>query len=359
MPRAFASRPWPLRSRAARRLLVRAPMLISSSLRTALAAVVVVVSLIGNRPVRRRIVPSIGRRSRAISSFLPWPLMKACLLLALISGLTGCAGDSDSSPSTTPLQPSSDGGGMALTCAPSDGEDIKSARFPACTFVEEKACASNEGCGCGCSCQCGVCNCDGGESPPGMCTTDRDCGDSCFGLSCKRGQCVAKQSGAFIGTWKGTLNKPSTIHDVTCESGLKSASGQGPTTGVLEGQMTIEIVGQGNEIVVLLTGERSSGAPLCRLPFLVSGNVATLIAGSACVMPGLPSICPTSDHTPPVAIETFLDGTATLDGGVITLRLRDVFVSPVGSGSECDSPPSGTNQVNIESLRATLQRSSE
>jgi hypothetical protein len=90
---------------------------------------------------------------------------------------------------------------------------------------------------------------------------------------------------------------------------------------------------------------------------VVSGNTATLVPGSACVTAGPTSIC--NPGPPSVAIQTFLGGSATLQGGTMTLQTRDVFVEPAVSGPECTAVPMGEDQVNVESMTATLQRSAD
>jgi hypothetical protein len=244
---------------------------------------------------------------------------------------------------------------MKLTCAPSNGEpEGPTTPFPACTFVESQACQSNAECGCGCSCQCGVCNCNAQSAFAG-CTGNADCGPACYGLTCMTGQCVSASAGQspWIGTWEGSLRWPSATMFGTCTTG----AGQSMGTGVLSGPLKIVVVGDGNELSFLLESQQGSGQPLCTLPFVVSGNTATLVPGSACVTAGLPSLCSAGPDS--VAIQTFLGGSATLQGTTMTLSTNDVFVEPATSGPECNAVPMGEDQVNVESLTATLERATD
>jgi len=115
------------------------------------------------------------------------------------------------------------------------------------------------------------------------------------------------------------------------------------------------VTGQGNQLTFLLKSQQAYDQPLCALPFLVSGNTATMVPGSSCVTAGLGNFC--TNGPPTIAIQTFLSGSASLQGGTMTLQSSDVFVEPQEPGPECGSIPPGLDQVNIESMTATLQLS--
>jgi hypothetical protein len=269
--------------------------------------------------------------------------------------LRDAAPEPDASVPGPPLTSDLDGGGMKLSCAPSNGEpEVPTTPFPACTFVDSQACQSSAECGCGCSCQCGVCNCNAQSAFAG-CTGNADCGPACYGLTCVGGQCVSASSGQspWIGTWEGSLRWPSAATFGTCTTGASESMG----TGTLTGPLKIVVVGDGNELSFLLESQQGSGEPLCTLPFVVSGNTATLVPGSACVTAGPSSIC--VPGPPSVAVQTFLGGTATLQGSTLTLSTNDVFVEPAVSGPECNAVPAGEDQVNVESLTATLERAAD
>ena len=55
-------------------------------------------------------------------------------------------------------------------------------------------------------------------------------------------------------------------------------------------------------------------------------------------------------------VETFMAGSATLNAGTLTLNSTDVFTAPETGGPECQTIPAGVDQVNTESLTATLRR---
>jgi hypothetical protein len=267
-------------------------------------------------------------------------------------GSSGGAPTDAQSQVTTPLSPSGSGG-MVVTCAPDDGAGTTAQTpFPSCSFVDAQACQSDESCGCGCSCQCGVCNCDA-NGAPGSCNSDADCGPTCEGLQCSNGQCVAKQSSSWNGIFQGTFNWPTTVYEGTCGSGLGAANSSGNTGG----RFTVQVVAQDSQLEVLLLSQQASGQPLCQLPFIPNGGKASLVTGSACVTTGLAALCSTTGSiVPPAAIQTFLSGSAALDGDTLTLQLADVFVTPTESGPECDTVPPGETQVNQETMTATLQR---
>ena len=254
-------------------------------------------------------------------------------------------------PDLTPLQASSGGGGLALTCAPKDGDSITGGDFPGCTFVEQSACKADTDCGCGCSCDCGVCNCDAAAAP-GACEKPEDCGPSCLGLTCQGGSCVAAKANDWTGVYQGTFSWPTTVAGGTCDAGTGAIA----ATGMADGRFSVQVIATDEEIEVLLLSQQ--GTTVCSLPFVVSGTTATLVPGSACVTSALASQCPTASVSaaPPVAIQTFLGGSATLSGDSLTLSASDVFIAPSESGPECDSVPKGALQVNHESLTATLTR---
>jgi hypothetical protein len=264
-------------------------------------------------------------------------------------------------PSPTPLTPTYDAGGMALSCAPNDGDPTSaSAPFPGCTFVDSQACQSDAQCGCGCSCECGVCNCNAAglvaECAPSnntgeaCCANDDDCGPSCYGLSCQGGRCISTTVNDWIGIWSGSFTWPSTAYEGNCSTGVGASS----ATGVASGPMTIQVIGTGNQVTFLLTSQEEQGLPLCALPFIVTGDTATMVPGATCVIPGGGDLC--SNGPPHIWIQTFTQGAATIANGTMSFQSNDVFVETVVQGPECDAPPEGANQVNIESLSATLQR---
>ena len=116
------------------------------------------------------------------------------------------------------------------------------------------------------------------------------------------------------------------------------------------------MIGQGSQLTFLVE-DADGGAPSeCALPFTVSGDEATLVPGSACVQEAAGSTCVAGAVTP-VGLRTFLGGSAGISGGVMTLRLTDVFVSATPWGRDCDSVPAGDDQINLESMTATLQLS--
>jgi hypothetical protein len=333
----------------------------------------------GSLAVVAACLSSVVRRVAFLSA-----LSFALATLSLLLAATGCGGATGALPNAppdagapppanpplAPLSPAKDGGGMTLTCAPGDGVPV-AASFPRCTFVDAKACQADAECGCGCSCQCGVCNCNaaarvgdcaapagsygsgssGSGSPAACCSTNDDCGPSCYGLACVSGQCVPG-AGRWTGTWKGTFSWPTASSFATCDRGIDGSSPSG--YGTVGGPMTVVVVGDGSHMTVLLESERGSGQPLCALPFVVAGDTATLVPGSACVRPGLPDFCKRSP--PVVTVQTFTSGTATLSDTTLSLEWTDIFTSPATQGPECDSPPSGLEQVSVESMEATLER---
>jgi hypothetical protein len=114
------------------------------------------------------------------------------------------------------------------------------------------------------------------------------------------------------------------------------------------------VVGQGDRLFFLLDSQQASGQPLCALPFVLSGGSATLVPGSTCVTAGQGDFCTAGPFT--VALQTFMSGSASLGGGTLTLSATDVFAVPANGGPECVPVPPGEDQVNVESLTATLQR---
>ncbi len=260
------------------------------------------------------------------------------------------------------LTPTYDGGGMPLSCAPTPGIAVPpGAPFPACTFVDSKACASDGECGCGCSCQCGVCNCNAAGSvgtcgAGACCTTSAECGPACYGMACVGSQCVPADAGAspWIGTWEGTLSWPSTVYSGDCDGGIGTTSATGQTSGPLK----LVVTGDGTQLTFLLLSQQGGGQPLCTLPFLAAGDSATLVPGSTCVSLGLANLC-TLMGPPDVAIQTFFSGTASLQGGTMTLQTKDVFVETATQGPECGNVPQGLDQVNVEALAATLHRAAD
>jgi hypothetical protein len=275
------------------------------------------------------------------------------------------AGDDGGSPGVDAmlplptLAPTYDGGGMALGCAPDNGEPAAGdagTPFAACTFVDSQACTGDAECGCGCACQCGVCNCnvtaEVGTCAPGVacCSNEADCGPSCYGLACVDSQCVPSGDDPWDGTWEGEFSWPSTLSSASCDTGISPSTSSGETGG----PMTVIVTGLGGQRTFLLKSQQGSGQALCSLPFLVTGDTATLVPGSTCVTPGLGNFC--SNGPPSAAIQTFYSGSASLEGGALTLQTHDVFVEPASSGPECETVPAGLDQVNVESLMVTLKR---
>jgi hypothetical protein len=268
-------------------------------------------------------------------------------------------GDDGGTPPADAADAARDGGWLALGCAPNDGDPIAQP-FPACTFVSENACQTDGDCGCGCSCQCGVCNCDAagklsqcGQGTP-CCSGAGDCGPTCYGLTCVGSQCVPSNSGSspWIGTWEGTFNWPTKTYFATCAGGLGSPA----STGSVGGKFKLRVSGDGNQLTFFLVSQQGSSQPLCALPFLVAGNTATLVASSACVTIGAPqNFC--GNGPPSVAIQTFAGGQAMLAGASMTLQFQDVFAMPAAGNVQCQVPPPGLDQVNVESMTATLQLS--
>ena len=120
--------------------------------------------------------------------------------------------------------------------------------------------------------------------------------------------------------------------------------------------MTITVIGDGTQLSFQMTSQQGSGQPLCALPFVASGNTATLLAGSSCVTIAGGNLC-TLGGAASLSVQTFLSGTATIDGsGTMTLQMSDVFTVPTQQGPECGSVPEGQDQANVESLSATLTR---
>jgi hypothetical protein len=153
-----------------------------------------------------------------------------------------------------------------------------------------------------------------------------------------------------MGTWKGNVTWPSTPSFSYCESGIGPAQG----SQLLSGSFSLVVVGQGNQLSFELTSQQGSGQLLCALPFVVSGDTATLVPGSACVTLAPSTVSP--NGLPGLAIQTFLSGSATLQGDILTLQAKDVLVEPALSGPEGVPVPNGEDQVNVESLTATLHR---
>ncbi len=119
--------------------------------------------------------------------------------------------------------------------------------------------------------------------------------------------------------------------------------------------MTITVVGDGSQLSFQMMGGSLSKQLLCSLPFKLSGDTATLVAGSACVA-GDGNIC-TPDGPVSLAIQTFLSGTATLDSsGTMTLETRDVLTIPQQRTPECGGTQDAEDQTSVESMTATLAR---
>jgi hypothetical protein len=142
------------------------------------------------------------------------------------------------------------------------------------------------------------------------------------------------------------------VYDGTCDGGLAPSM----ATGASGGRFEVLVVGQGDQLAFLLESQEGSGASLCALPFVAMGNSATLVPGSTCVAPGLPNFCESTG--PSVSLQTFLSGSAQLNGDTLTMQMADVFVEPAAQGPECGPIPTG-NQVNVESMTATLYRSAD
>jgi len=244
------------------------------------------------------------------------------------------------SPNLTPLLPDYDGGGLRLTCDPSAGFPLPNAPMLDCTFVNQSGCSDDGDCGAGCSCQCGVCNCNTQIIPP-SCALDTDCGPAFFGLVCRGGSCASAKISPWTGTWTGNFSAPSAPGDGFCDAGILQVG-----TESNDGVYQVHVVGQGNALTFLLIStHEANGLPVCGVPFVASGDTATLIPGSACV--GLLGDSCSSTPALPITLDTFLSGSAVLDGGGLFLQMTDVFATP-----ECGAP--GEAQVKITSLTATL-----
>jgi hypothetical protein len=253
-------------------------------------------------------------------------------------------------PSSSP--PSYDGGGgLTLGCAPNDGErGGGTPEHPGCTFVNEAACQSDGECGCGCSCQCGVCNCL--SAAPSACAADTDCGPSCTAFTCVNEACVPGGASQWVGTWSGSPDFSTSTYSGTCASGAGGSGGAGGGGG---GGYTIVVSGDGDVLTFVLEQEGAS-QPYCALPFAISGDSATLIAGSACAAPAPAVSC--GGATSAESVDTYVSGAATLSGSSMTLTTTDVFVEPALGSVEgpCPSADGGLSQINVTTFNIQLSK---
>jgi hypothetical protein len=119
------------------------------------------------------------------------------------------------------------------------------------------------------------------------------------------------------------------------------------------GTYSVVVIGQGDQLTFLLAGEQRAGQPVCALPFLASGNTATLPSPSACLTAAADNSCVTT-------IQTFVGGSASLQGGTLTLQLQDVFVEPEPADAGCGQwQQANRNTVRVDSLTATMRRTSD
>jgi hypothetical protein len=244
------------------------------------------------------------------------------------------------------------GGGLTLSCAPGTGLSLPDgSTFPGCTFVNEQACSSDGQCGCGCSCQCGVCNCLSGA--PTYCTTPAECGPACAAYSCTNNACVPGGTSPWVGTWVGSPSFTTSYFDGTCGTGVGTMGGQGGGGG---GMFTVTVSGQGNDLSFTMV-QGGAMPPYCSVPFVVSGNTATLVGGATCPALGLGNACA---GTSAISVDTYIRGSAQLSGNTMTLTTTDIFAQPsagTAPGDPCIPMEAGLQQVDVNTTTVTLTRS--
>jgi hypothetical protein len=305
-------------------------------------------------------------------------LLHFALLAVAISFLAACGGKAAEEPSTgspdaattpdsgTPPSSHADGGmptgptgpvtydgggGLTLGCAPSPGQPLPDgSTYPGCTFVNEQACTSDGQCACGCSCQCGVCNCL--TAAPSYCTTAAECGPACASYSCTNHACVPGGTSPWVGTWRGTPSFTTSFFTGSCSMGVGTMGGQGGGGG---GSYTIVVSGQGNDLTFTVSQEGMM-PPFCSLPFVVSGNTATLVGGAACPAVGLGNACA---GTSAISVDTYISGSAQLNGNTMTFATTDIFAQPsagTAPGDPCIPMEAGLDQVDVNTTSVTLTR---
>jgi hypothetical protein len=109
-----------------------------------------------------------------------------------------------------------------------------------------------------------------------------------------------------------------------------------------------------DRLIVVVSSEPTETP--CALPFTIQGNTATLQAGATCyAQGGFGEV--NGNLTPIAATSTYLSGTATLDGGLLTLTWSDVWALPaLAPGGVPSTAPDNPDQVETIQTTVWLER---